>query len=109
MQSSVESSVFDARRKVRNLATALGFADVEATQLAVATSEAVRRLLAAGGDPHIQVALVDDGAPRLELGFARTGDPPELPGLSAIFERSHRGTSPRSGVPRRRRPSRPGD
>ncbi|MGI9589898.1 MAG: response regulator [Myxococcota bacterium] len=83
-----EGSVFDARRKVRNLATALGFAEVEATQLAVATSEAVRRLLSAGGNPHIRVALVEEGAPRLELMFARMGDPPELPGLAAIFERT---------------------
>ncbi len=82
------ASIFDARRKIRALATALGFTPVEATRLGIGTSEAVRVLLAAGGNPAIEVALLDDGtAPALQLAFTRSGAAPDLSALAAFFDR----------------------
>jgi signal transduction histidine kinase/DNA-binding response OmpR family regulator len=99
-----ESSAFDARRKLRNLALALGFPEIEATQLAVASSDAVRRMVAAGGDPRIEVALVEEGGPQLQLVFARGGEPPELPSLAAFFRSQEASRSRGLGRVRATRP-----
>jgi two-component system sensor histidine kinase/response regulator len=56
------SSVYDARKKIHGLATALGFDDVGAVRLATATSQ-VCRLLAAG-----------DGGARVEAGLRVAND-----------------------------------
>jgi signal transduction histidine kinase/CheY-like chemotaxis protein len=79
-----QASIFDARRKVRALASALGFPAVEATRLGIGTSEAVRVLLAAGGDPAIEVTLLDDA---LQLAFTRNGAAPDLTALGVFFDR----------------------
>ena len=65
------SSVYDARKKIRGLADALGYDPILATRLATAVSEATRVLLRSGREPRIAVALAMKlSPPRLLLDFA---------------------------------------
>ena len=68
------SSVYDARRKIRQLADALGFDDIQGTRLATAVSEATRKLRGTGSPSWIRVALaVDATPPQLVLDFESEG------------------------------------
>jgi signal transduction histidine kinase/DNA-binding response OmpR family regulator len=86
------SAVCDARNKVRNLATALGYNAIEATRLAIAVSDAARVLRRNPHEPRITVAL-ELRPPELILDFeARSGAAPALGHLSGLFD----GLSPKS-------------
>jgi signal transduction histidine kinase/DNA-binding response OmpR family regulator len=81
------SAVHDARGKLRALAAALGYDDIETTRLAVATSEAARRLRADGGESRIGVGLQVDTAPKqLVIDFETRDAQPALAGLDAFFD-----------------------
>jgi signal transduction histidine kinase/DNA-binding response OmpR family regulator len=81
-----DSSVYEARRKLRGLAEALRLDAVAATRLATAVSQAAR-VLRRGIDPEIEVALAP-GALRSELvlTFRQRGAAPVLPVLGAFFD-----------------------
>jgi two-component system, sensor histidine kinase and response regulator len=51
------SSVYDARKKIHGLATALGFDDMSAVRLATATSQVCRLLAAGGGGARVEAGL----------------------------------------------------
>jgi signal transduction histidine kinase len=81
------SAVVDARNKIRRLALAAGLGDIRATRLATAASEACRTLIAAGGDPRIEVRLGGDPAlPALTIDFEHRGGPLEMGGLGNAFD-----------------------
>ena len=79
------AAVYDARRKVRGVALAAGLDEIAATRVATAVSQAVRRVVGDGGQPHIEVAL-DGGGAGLVLRFLRNGPPFDLPHLDAFFD-----------------------
>jgi signal transduction histidine kinase len=79
------SAVYDARRKVRGVALAAGMDEVQATRVAIAVSQAARRLVGDGGEPRIQVAVQGGGA-ALVLRFLRDGNTIELPHLETFFD-----------------------
>jgi hypothetical protein len=81
------TSVYEARKKIRGLADALGFDPVVATRLATAVSEATRELLRSSREPRIAVALAMElSPPRLVLDFEGRGATPPLVGLTAFFD-----------------------
>ena len=81
------SSVYDARNKIRGLASALGYDPIEATRLATAVSEAARKLHRQSVEPGIAVSLATDcSPPQLILDFECRGIMPELAGLAGFFE-----------------------
>jgi two-component system sensor histidine kinase/response regulator len=51
------SSVYDARKKIHGLATALGFEEMTAVRLATATSQVCRQLAAGGGGARVEAGL----------------------------------------------------
>ena len=81
------SSVYDARNKLRGLASALGYDTIETTRLATAVSGAARELRRCAADPFISVALATQFSPRqLVLDFAYSGQAPDFEGLSGFFD-----------------------
>jgi len=82
------SSVYDARNKIRGLATALGYDPVLVTRLSTATSEAARALLESGREPRITVTLSMDSTPRqLLLDFEDREALHALSRLDGFFDR----------------------
>jgi len=82
-----QSSIFEARNKVRGLADALGYDPIATTRLATAVSEATRELLDSSSDPRISVALdVEISPPQLVLDFEGRHSMPHLAGLAGFFD-----------------------
>jgi len=82
-----ETSVHDARNKIRGLASALGYDAIETTRLATAVSEAARRLRRNNTEPCIAVALAMElSPPQLVLDFECRGETRELAGLAGFFD-----------------------
>jgi hypothetical protein len=82
-----QSSIFDARHKIRGLAEALGYDSITCTRLATAVSEATRALLVGERDSSISVALDLASSPsRLVLDFESSGAIPHLAGISGFFD-----------------------
>ena len=82
-----QTSVCDARNKVRGLANALGYDPIETTRLATAVSEAARELRRNNLEPCIAVALAMElSPPQLVLDFECRGEPPEFTGLAGFFD-----------------------
>jgi polar amino acid transport system substrate-binding protein len=80
-------SVYDARKKIRGLANALGYDPVETTRLATAVSDISRELLKTTVEPRIVVALgMDLSPPQLVLNFECRGQTPPLKGLAGFFD-----------------------
>ena len=72
-------SVYDARKKIRRLANALGYDPVETTRLATAVSDISRELLKETVEPRIVVALgMDLSPPQLVLNFECRGQTPQI-------------------------------
>jgi signal transduction histidine kinase/DNA-binding response OmpR family regulator len=82
------AAVYDARNKIRSLANALGYDELEATRLAIVVSEAARALQASLHEPRIGVGLAMQlSPPQLVLDFeARREEGPELPELAGFFD-----------------------
>ena len=53
IQLQQQSSIYEARTKLRGLAEALGYATIEATRLSIAVSDASRLLLRSCAEPRI--------------------------------------------------------
>ena len=101
-----QSSIFDARNKIRGLADALGYDPIATTRLATAVSQSTRELLGGSRDPRIAVALdMEISPPRLVLDFEGRGSIPHLAGLAGFFDGLTR-MSPRGGFHRLRATSR---
>jgi len=84
-----QTSVYEARKKIRGLADALGYDPIVATRLATAVSQATRELLRSSREPRIAVALALETSPlRLVLDFEGRGALPHLVGLAACVHRS---------------------
>jgi signal transduction histidine kinase/CheY-like chemotaxis protein len=82
-----QTSVYDARNKIRGLANALGYDPIETTRLASAVSEAVRELRRNNLEPCIAVALAMElSPPQLVLDFECRGETPEVSGLAGFFD-----------------------
>ena len=82
-----ETSVHDARNKIRGLASALGYDAIETTRLATAASEAARRLRRNNTEPCIAVALAMElSPPQLVLDFECRAETRELAGLAGFFD-----------------------
>jgi signal transduction histidine kinase/DNA-binding response OmpR family regulator len=89
-----QSSVYDARSKIRGLANALGYDPIEATRLTTAVSEAARELCDRNREPRISVALaMEFSPPQLVLDFENRGEPPELLGIAGFFDRLSRSST----------------
>jgi signal transduction histidine kinase/DNA-binding response OmpR family regulator len=81
------TSVYEARKKIRGLADALGYDPIVATRLATAVSEATRELLRSSREPRIAVALAMElSPPRLVLDFEGRDAVPQLVGLTGFFD-----------------------
>jgi hypothetical protein len=81
------TSVYEARKKIRGLADALGYDPIVATRLATAVSEATRELLRSSREPRIAVALaMEISPPQLVLDFEGRGEIPHLAGLTGFFD-----------------------
>ena len=81
------SSVYDARAKIRSLATALGFDAVETTRLATAVSQAARIMRRCDDEPAIAVALgLELAPPQLALDLLCRGEVPEIMALTRYFD-----------------------
>ena len=86
-----QTSVYDARQKVRGLADALGFDSIETTRLATAVSEAARELRRSSLEPRISVALaMEFSPPQLILDFECRDSAPEVTGLAGFFDSLNR-------------------
>jgi len=82
-----QSSVFEARNKIRGFADALGYDSIDTTRLATAVSEATRVMLSSGREPRIAVALaMEISPPQLVLDFEDRGAIPHLAGLAGFFD-----------------------
>jgi len=82
-----QTSVYDARQKIRGLANALGYDPIETTRLATAVSEAARELRRNSIEPRITVTLAMElSPPQLVLDFECRGEPPEVTGLAGFFD-----------------------
>ena len=80
-------SVYDARKKIRGLANALGYDPVETTRLATAVSDISRELLRCTVEPRIIVALgLDLSPPQLVLNFECRDQTPALKGMAGFFD-----------------------
>ncbi len=83
------SSIYEARKKVRGLAQALGYDPIAATRLTTAVSAATREMLQNCCEPRIGVALAMEASPpQLVLDFEGRGTTPNLIGLSEFFDGS---------------------
>ncbi len=81
------SSVHDARAKIRSLAAALGYDAVETTRLATAVSQAARALRSCDNEPRIAVALGTTlSPPQLVLDLLCRGEAPGIMKLSGFFD-----------------------
>ena len=81
------TSVYDARNKIRGLASALGFDPIETTRLATAVSEAARALRRNYREPRIEVGLAMElSPPQLVLDFECRGEAPRAPRLVGFFD-----------------------
>ena len=81
------TSMYDARKKIRGLANALGYDPIEATRLATAVSDAARRMQQDTREPRIAVALaMEFSPPQLVLDFECRGEIPEVAGLVGFFD-----------------------
>ena len=81
------TSVHDARAKIRGLACALGYDDIETTRLATAVSEAARVLRRSHLEPYITVALaMEQSPPQLVLDFECRDKTPTICGLAGFFD-----------------------
>jgi signal transduction histidine kinase/DNA-binding response OmpR family regulator len=81
------TSVYDARQKIRGLASALGYDAIETTRLATAVSEAVRELQRNSPESRIVVALaMEFSPPQLVLDFECRGELPEAARLAGFFD-----------------------
>ena len=81
------ASVYEARRKIRGLAEALGYDPIETTRLATAVSQAVRQLQREQSEPRVVVGLATDCAGgQLVLDFEGRGTPTDMPALAAFFD-----------------------
>ncbi len=81
-------SVYDARHKIRVLASALGFDPIQTTRLSTAISTAARTLATEDGKAGISVALANEqAAPQLVLDLEYPGKPPSFTNLNAFFDR----------------------
>ena len=90
-------SVYQARNKIRGLAGALGFDEINTTRLATAVSEAARMLRTGQGDPRISVFLAMDASPpQLVLDFHCHGQM-RLECLTGFFDCMHDTDSPGGG------------
>ena len=86
-----QTSVYDARQKVRGLAHALGYDPIETTRLATAVSEAARELRCNSLEPRISVALaMEFSPPQLILDFECRGESLKLTGLAGFFDSLNR-------------------
>ena len=82
-----QTSVYDARNKVRGLANALGYDPIETTRLATAVSEAARQLRRNNLEPRIAVALaMEFSPPQLVLDFECRDKLPDFTGLAGFFD-----------------------
>ena len=79
------TSVYEARKKIRGLADALGYDPIVATRLATAVSQATRELLRSGREPRIAVAL-ELSPSRLVLDFESRVAIPHLASLAGFFD-----------------------
>jgi signal transduction histidine kinase/DNA-binding response OmpR family regulator len=80
-------SVYEARRKIRGLAEALGYDPIVTTRLTTAVSEATRELLRSSGESRIGVALAMElSPPQLILDFETRGTAPHLASLAGFFD-----------------------
>jgi len=92
-----QSSVFEARNKIRGLADALGYDPITTTRLATAVSEATRELLRSSREPRIAVGLaMEISPPQLVLSFEGRGAIPHLAGLAGFFD-SLKSMNPQDG------------
>jgi signal transduction histidine kinase len=81
------TSVYDARQKIRGLASALGYDAIETTRLATAVSEATRELHRNNLEARVAVALaMDFSPPQLVLDFECRGELPEAARLAGFFD-----------------------
>jgi signal transduction histidine kinase/DNA-binding response OmpR family regulator len=81
------TSVYEARNKIRGLATALGYDPIAATRLATAISEAARELLRSSREPRIAVGLATASSPpQLLIDFESRGAVPQLARLAGFFD-----------------------
>jgi len=81
------TSVYDARNKIRGLASALGYDPIETTRLATAVSEAARQMRKSNLEPCIAVALaMESSPPQLVLDFECRGAPPAIARLTGFFD-----------------------
>ena len=81
------TSVYDARQKIRGLASALGYDAIETTRLATAVSEATRELHRNNLESRIAVALaMEFSPPQLVLDFECRGELPEASRLAGFFD-----------------------
>jgi signal transduction histidine kinase/DNA-binding response OmpR family regulator len=81
------TSVYEARKKIRGLADALGYDPIVATRLATAVSQATRELLRSTREPRIAVALATElSPPRLVLDFEGRDEIPQPIGLTGFFD-----------------------
>ena len=83
------AAAYDARKKVRNLAAALGYPTIETTRLAIAVSEAARIMQQTCRAPRIFVSLDTESARgRLVLDFVDRGSAPALHTLDGFFDKT---------------------
>ena len=82
-----QSSIYEARNKIRGLADALGYDPITKTRLATAVSEATRELLRSSREPRIAVGLaMAVSPPQLVLSFEGRGAIPHLVALAGFFD-----------------------
>ncbi|MGD2032535.1 MAG: response regulator [Gammaproteobacteria bacterium] len=82
-----QTAVYDARRKIRGLAEALGADPIETTRLATIVSHAVRQLRREQREPRLVVSLITDcTTTKLVIDFEGRGEPPDMPVLDSFFD-----------------------
>ena len=81
------TSVYDARNKIRSLASALGYQSIECTRLATAVSEAAREMRGNNLQPRIAVSLgMELTPPQLVLDFESREQVPDIAHLQGFFD-----------------------
>ena len=81
------SSVYDVRRKIHGLARALGYDDVSAVRLAIATSQVCRVLAAGDGSARVEAGLrVVNDRMALVLSFLGRGSAKADGWLATFFD-----------------------
>ena len=93
-----QSSVFEARNKIRGLVDALGYDSIDTTRVTTAISQAARELLRANREARIVVALaMESSPPQLVLDFECSDTAPHLAHLAGFFD-SLKSTDTRKGI-----------